>query len=155
MVGLTVLSGTVGQLFHRPGRTYRMAALAGLLVYVQLVLARSVVYTPERWSLAENAPFVRLGIGCLSAWVLVVHGVVYRTVRVLLKSPWLTMAAGLVPVLAGVLGLVLGMAMLAGRLGEVTAGLPYDLTLALVAYVGPPLMYEFLMGTNLWEERGE
>lgn len=155
MLGLMVLSGTVGQLFHRPGRSYRMAALAGVLMYIQLILARSIVYSPERWSLAENAPFVRMGIGCLSAWVLIVHAVVYRSVRKELRRSLVALGVGLVPVLVVVAGLLLGVALLADRLLEVQQGLPYDLTLAMVAYLGPPIMFEFLMGTNLWEERGE
>ncbi|MFM7199468.1 MAG: hypothetical protein ACKO6N_01655 [Myxococcota bacterium] len=153
-VGVLALLTTLTVLMDRPGRTARLAVVSGLMVFVELVVARALVYSPEQWSDPNNPLPLNLGIQLLSAWLLVMVATTYRWLWKRSRWPLSQALVGAVPVLVGALGLRALEAWQSNRLPVLYTGLPYDIALGVVGYLGPILTFEFLVHSELWRSRG-
>lgn len=155
LAGALTLGVTIAYLLAQPGRTARLALVSGALVHLELVLARALVYSPEQWSAVDNPRLLRIGTHLLGTWLLIGVAMAYRRLRRDSQHPLRWVFGALVPSVALSLGLLLLEAYLGGRYLEAWIGLPYDLALAVVAFGGPPLTFEFLAASDLWRERGQ
>lgn len=153
-VGILALLTTLTVMMERPGRTARLAVVSGLMVFVELVVARALVYSPEQWSDPNNPLPLKLGIQLLSAWLLVMVATTYRWLWKRSRWPLSQALVGAVPVLGGALGLRMLDAWQRGQLPALYNGLPYDIALGVVSYLGPILTFEFLVHSELWRGRG-
>lgn len=153
LAGLLCLTVTLAWAMAQPGRALRLAVLSGVLVHLELVVARAIVYNPEQWSAMDNPVLLRVGNHLLGTWLLMLVAMGWTYLRRGASRPLLL---GLVLGLPGV-GMALGLRLLDAWLRDglpaVRMGLPYDIAVAFVAFVGPVITYEFLVHSDLWSNR--
>lgn len=151
--GALCLLVTLIWIWRQPGRLGRLATLSGVLVHFELVAARAIVYNPEQWSPADNPWLLRTGNQLLGTWLLILVGMGWRYMRQGLKRPLLTGVGMAIPGIALAVGMRLADAYLRGAYPEVRMGLPYDIAVMVVAFIGPIVTFEFLCQSDLWGNR--